>query len=221
MYTLCWSAKGGSGTTVVACALATLAARSRPTLLVDLGGDVGAVLGASTSAGAGVADWLASPHAPAHALAHLAVEVTDRLSIVPTGQAGIRRLDAAGAERLAHACAAATTDTTTVVVDAGPFGHHEVLHRVADRSLIVLRPCYLSLRRAVQQPGLAREVVVISEPGRAYSTADIERVLGMPVVAEVASDPAVARSVDAGQLARRVPSSLSRPLGRLVRAQAH
>lgn len=40
-----WTAKGGSGASVVSAALALLAARSRPTLLVDLGCDQLALLG--------------------------------------------------------------------------------------------------------------------------------------------------------------------------------
>ena len=42
----CWSVKGGSGTTVVAAALAlSLARRDEGALLVDLAGDVPAALG--------------------------------------------------------------------------------------------------------------------------------------------------------------------------------
>ena len=43
MITVCWAAKGGSGTTVVAAAMAIAA--PTPTLLIDLAGDVPAVLG--------------------------------------------------------------------------------------------------------------------------------------------------------------------------------
>ena len=41
---LCWSAKGGSGTTVVSAALALVLSQQRPALLVDLAGDALAVL---------------------------------------------------------------------------------------------------------------------------------------------------------------------------------
>ena len=41
MYTLCWSVKGGSGTTVVSSALAVVSARANENaVLVDLRGDV-------------------------------------------------------------------------------------------------------------------------------------------------------------------------------------
>ncbi|MFZ2440837.1 MAG: hypothetical protein WAW51_00670, partial [Ilumatobacteraceae bacterium] len=60
---LCWSAKGGSGTTVVSAALALVLSHRRPALLVDLAGDAPAALGIAEPAGPGVADWLASPTA--------------------------------------------------------------------------------------------------------------------------------------------------------------
>jgi hypothetical protein len=42
---LCWSAKGGSGTTVVSAALSLVLSHRRPALLVDLAGDAPAALG--------------------------------------------------------------------------------------------------------------------------------------------------------------------------------
>ena len=57
MY-LCWSAKGGSGTTVIAAALGLVLSHHRPTLLVDLGGDAPAALGMAEPSGPGVHDWL-------------------------------------------------------------------------------------------------------------------------------------------------------------------
>ena len=42
----------------------------------------------------------------------------------------------------------------------------------------------------------------------------VEDYLGAPVVAEVGVEPAVARAVDAGLLATRLPRSLERALGR-------
>ena len=56
MITVCWAAKGGSGTTVVAAAMAIAA--TTPTLLIDLAGDVPAVLGIPEPDGPGVFDWL-------------------------------------------------------------------------------------------------------------------------------------------------------------------
>jgi len=72
MFTLCFAAKGGSGTTVVATALALTAAP--PSLLVDLDGEVPAVLGLPEPDRPGVADWLASD-TPADRLGELLVEI--------------------------------------------------------------------------------------------------------------------------------------------------
>jgi hypothetical protein len=59
-------------------------------------------------------------------------------------------------------------------------------------------------------------VVVVREPGQVLSNADVEQVVGAPVVTEVACDPAVARAVDAGLLAGGMPRSLSRALADVV-----
>jgi hypothetical protein len=52
----------------------------------------------------------------------------------------------------------------------------------------------------------------VREPGRALTRRDVEEVLGVPVRAEVDVDPAVARAVDAGLLASRLPRALERGL---------
>lgn len=213
MYTLCWSAKGGSGTTVVSCALALLSARHEPTIVVDLGGDVAAALGVAVPTGPGVGDWLAAPQSSADALFRLGSECSAGLRLVPPGPPA-NGDPALVAERLAEACA---RHAGPVVIDAGPQVPPEVLHRCASRSLVVVRPCYLGLRRATAHLGLACGVIVVGEPGRALGVTDVERTLGVPVVAELTWDPAVARAVDAGLLASRLPPSLARPLGRLCR----
>ena len=79
MLTLCWSAKGGSGTTVVAAGIALAA--STPTLLVDLVGGLPTALGLPDPAGPGVADWLASNAAPAR-LASLELTLAGSLSLL-------------------------------------------------------------------------------------------------------------------------------------------
>ena len=84
--TVCWSAKGGSGTTVVAATLAL--ATATDSLLIDLDGELPAVLGLPEPAGQGIADWLACD-APPRALADLAVEVNGSTQLVPSrGAAG-------------------------------------------------------------------------------------------------------------------------------------
>jgi hypothetical protein len=78
--------------------------------------------------------------------------------------------------------------------------------------VLVTRPCYLSLRRAVREPTRPSGVVLVDEPGRSLRRHDVEHALGAPVDAVVAVDPAIARAVDAGLLATRLPRSLGRDL---------
>jgi hypothetical protein len=101
------------------------------------------------------------------------------------------------------------------VLDSGSHPVVQALATAATRSLLVVRPCYLALRRAVSCGMRPTAVVVVREPGRALTAADVESVVGAPVVAEVAVDAAVARAADAGLLASRLPGALGRPLGRL------
>lgn len=213
---VCWSAKGGSGTTVVAGALAlTLAARTADDVtLVDAAGDIPAVLGAAEPSGLGLGDWLANPDAPAEAVANLVVPCADRIGVVPRGTIE-PRATGAGSARLAE-LATALRDRT-VVVDAGSGASVFLdLIAVARTSLLVVRPCYLALRRAVALGGRADGIILLSEPGRALGRRDVESVLGAPVVAEVPVEPSLARAVDAGLLATRIPRSLSSVLGRVA-----
>jgi MinD-like ATPase involved in chromosome partitioning or flagellar assembly len=202
---VCWSVKGGSGTTVVSAALALVLSRTRSALLVDLAGDAPAALGLAEPCGPGVLDWLASPTADHAALAHLAVPVTDTLHLLPRGH------DGAAAPRWGD-LAAALAAVGDVVVDAGTGLPPGELLAAATQSLLVTRPCYLALRRAVAAGVQPTGIVVLEEPGRALNCRDIERALGAPVVAELAYDPAVARAVDAGLLASRLPRTLAHSL---------
>jgi hypothetical protein len=84
----------------------------------------------------------------------------------------------------------------------------------ASHSLLVLRPCFLALRRATLAPIRPSGVVLVREAGRALGRRDVEDVLGVPVRAEVDVEPAVARAVDAGLLAGRLPRGLAQALRR-------
>jgi hypothetical protein len=211
MYTLCWSAKGGCGTTVVASALAVLSARSAPTTLLDLGGDVPAALGLAEPGEPGVGDWLTATRARPEALWNLAVEAADGLRVVPLGTPPVTGPIAW--ERLADACAAAPG---LVVVDAGPTPPPPVAHRRALQSLVVTRSCYLALRKGARCQGLATGAIMVREPNRALGPTEVMHALGVPVLAELVWDPAVARAVDSGLLASRLPQSLVRQLQRVV-----
>jgi MinD superfamily P-loop ATPase len=198
---LCWAAKGGSGTTVVACALALGSAHGQTATLVDLCGDSATALGLAEPAGPGVFDWLASPTAGPTDLARLAVPIRDGVQLIPRGTADP---PADQWPRLA----AALRGSATVIIDAGTGCPPQALHDAAEHSLLVTRPCYIALRRAQQLAIRPTGIVLVDEPGRALTSSDVEHALGVAVVAEVRLDPAVARAVDAGLLIARLPRSL-------------
>lgn len=226
MFVSCWSAKGGSGTTVVAAALALLLARSQPpgALLLDAAGDAPAALGVPEPSSPGLAEWLAAgASVPADGLARIEVPAAPGLGLVPRGAGPLAPV--ARAEVLAGLLAA---EHRPVVADCGrldPGGGADAeaartLASSADRSLLVTRACYLSLRRAVALALRPTGVVLVVEAGRALGAPDVEDVLGVPVLAEVDVDPAVARAVDAGLLAGRVPRGLERALQPVAVARA-
>lgn len=193
MLTVCWSVKGGSGVSVVAAALA-MARRARGgALLVDLEGDQPCILGCSE---------------PARSVE---VTVADGLALLPRGEGPLPSGDRA-ARFVGHLAA----DDRAVVVDCGrPVpgdGVAAAALGAAARSLLVVRPCILALRRAVAAPWQPDGVVLVTEAGRALGVRDVEGVLGAPVVAVVPVDPAVARVVDAGLLLSRPPRALATPL---------
>lgn len=219
-----WSPKGGSGTSVVAVALATALSRRRPVLLADLAGDLPAILGltperlrpdASAPPGTSLFGWLAiGPAAGSDAIDALTCPVTDRLALLPLGSRGSSSPAELPPESGA-ALAAALAGGPVAVADAGRGEHpfQRALVEVADASVVVIRGCYLALRRAVDDDLVARAagVVVLSEPERALSPADVADILGRPVLATMEVTPRVARAVDAGVLLQRPPPGLSRP----------
>ena len=202
--TVCWSAKGGSGTTVVAATLAL--ACPTDSLLVDLDGELPAVLGLPEPSGQGIADWLASD-APAPALADLATPVDRTTSLVPRGSVAPDQHSARWSE-----LAGWLGGRANAVVDAGTGPPPAELLSEGVRSLLVTRACYLALRRAAALPCRPDGVVLVAEPDAPCGHRDVERAVGVPVVASVSLDPAIARAVDAGLLAARLPRVLQREL---------
>ncbi|MEO5723540.1 MAG: hypothetical protein ABIQ39_17160 [Ilumatobacteraceae bacterium] len=197
---------------MVACSLALLAARTSPTILVDLAGDCAVCLGSADPAGPGVVEWMESPNADTDALSRLAVSMADGLHLLPRGQHALVVPGRWGhlADALVNLAAAA--DRPTIIVDAGTGEPDAELLAVSEQSLLVIRPCFLALRRATRLTVRPTAVVLVDEPGRSLSSRDVEHALGVPVIAETVLDPAVARAVDAGLLASRLPRSLAHQL---------
>jgi MinD-like ATPase involved in chromosome partitioning or flagellar assembly len=208
MLTACWSVKGGSGTTTIAAALTmALAHHGRSVVAADFAGDLPVALGLPSPTGPGLRDWLdAGAQVPADGLARIA-QREGAITVVPRGawSTGAGRADTEAAARLATAlcalppggpvvadCGLATSPGLRAFVDA------------ADRSLLVVRACYLALRRAVDAPR-PTAIVVVREPGRSLSPTDIEDTLGVPIATVVDWDPQVAHAVDTGLLRTRLP----------------
>jgi len=210
----CWSAKGGVGTTVVATALALVLARSSPSgaVLADLAGDGPAVLGLPDQGDPGLSGWLmAGPGVPADALARLELDVGSGLSLLPSGSSP----PSGPSERGEVLAGLLASDSRPVVADCGRIDCSDAavaLASGATHSLLVTRACYLALRRAAAAPVRPSGVILLTEAGRALGRADVESVVGAPVRAEIAVDPAVARAVDAGVLSARLPRGLERAL---------
>ncbi len=94
-------------------------------------------------------------------------------------------------------------EDTLVVVDGGT---DATLPEGTTASLLVIRACYLALRRALQRAGPRPDgVILVDEAGRSLTSRDIEDVLGVPVLATFPVAPAVARMIDAGLLSGRPP----------------
>ena len=215
-----WSPKGGSGTSVLAAACAAVLARRGPCRLADLAGDQPAVLGLGADPETGLAEWLATgPDAPVDALDRLAVEVAPDLRLIPPGQPRPLAPHAA-AEAGAALGAALRADGTHCVVDAGraDLPASRMVVEVADVSVVVVRGCYLTLRRAVHSPLTARAagLAFVDEPGRALGASEARDVLDLPVLTRVPVRAAIARAVDAGILAVRPPEPLARAAARLL-----
>jgi hypothetical protein len=166
MVTLCWAAKGGSGTTVVASALALNSAR--PSLLVDLDGEIPTVLGLPEPDLPGIADWITSDAPPEH-LQDLLIEFEAATWLLPWrgGSAGASSdrtdpfdgpdIEQRWQEFARWLTAWALARYGDVTIDSGTGEPNAALINAADRTLLVTRPCYLALRRRSQlQPATVR-----------------------------------------------------------------
>jgi hypothetical protein len=195
-------AKGGQGATTVAASLAvTAAANGRRVVLLDTGGDASYVL-----------------NRPRHTVLDRLDRVLDPAEPSPDGidivELPADRIDAAEFDDLSELRAAGVQ----IVVDAG--ADPQVVRRfdaVRPRPcrVLVVRPCYLAVRRALDVPYTPDHVVLVRERLRSLTTADVETALALPVIA-VDHDPVVARAIDAGLLVSHAHRWLGRPLRHLV-----
>ena len=217
-----WSPKGGSGTSVMAAAAALVLAGIGPARVADLAGDLPAVLGLAADPDVGLRDWLrAGPDAPTDALDRLAIDAGRGLVLLPAGSGDIAQVTPEAGAALAVAL---RTDPRPTIVDVGVLSAQSdrALHalvEVADAHVIVVRGCYLALRRAVRVDltATAAGAIYVDEPGRSLSIRDVHNVLGVPILATVGLRASTARAVDAGVLPTRLPDALARPAREALR----
>ncbi len=222
MLTVLWAAKGGAGTTVTTCALAL--AQPRPTMLVDLDGDVPRALGIGTRDRPGVDDWLTSD-APEDHLADLLIAGPGELVVLPARRdAAPRPTDRLRRPALDDRWAAAATWCAAwaeraerhVYVDAGTGDPPPAFIDAADRALLVTRRCFLGLSLARRLDAQPTGVVVVDEHGRTMPTRAMTDTVGAPIVARVRHERAVFQALDAGLLAAPLPRSTQRALQALL-----
>lgn len=199
MSTIFMSSKGGNCTTVSAAAFAfLLAARGTQTVLIDLCGDIPAATGMSEPTTPGINDWLGENNtSDAQSLVTLGTAFESGLVIVHRGSLFVE-----GQPRWSDLAHAIVTLPMNIVIDAGTtYVPDELRHAVTDVAMVI-KPCYLSLRRAsqLQRP---TKLFVVHEEGRALTVKDVGHVLGMAVTSTIPYLPAISRAVDAGLLASR------------------
>jgi len=209
MITLCYAAKGGSGTTVVACIRAIDSVG--PVLLVDFDGDIPAMLGLAEPDRPGVVDWLAIDVTPNCSL--LPASGPAASSCAPHPDADLERWDG-----LVDWLTEWSVDSGgSVVVDAGTRCLPVTFVEQCPQRWLVTRACYLALRRASRLEVSPTGVVLVDEPGHALRPRDIETSVRAPIVATIDWDVRVSRSVDAGLLlGGRLPRSIHQALARVA-----
>lgn len=225
-------AKGGSGvsTVVALSALALISATKKRSgsntpknvLIVDLCGDISAVLGCDDPGSIGLAQWSRSEPRDITTLSHISKAVNSSISILPRGLGPIEisgadlvdELRGLGVDVLIDIGAVDKTEageTPPIIADDIAISEQQWrrdLLDCVDVDIVVTRNCFLGLRRLKDLGHIARALVVLVERGRSISTADVELVAQSEAVAEIDIDQRVFRCVDAGLLVARVPRKL-------------
>ncbi len=213
MITILSSPKGGSGTSVVAASLAIVSSSSCPTLLVDLAGDQAAIMGLPEPP-VGLNDW-------ANGMTHrefneILITCKDNLQLAPSGSSAVEIFSTSAWANLARELMQRESNGFNIIIDFGRVELPLAFQKLACTHYMVTRPCYLSLRRAVNTEQKFSGVIVVQEHGRVLTTSDVESVMKLKCVAEIPNSSDISRRVDSGLLKSRLPSPLQSALAPLV-----
>ncbi|MEI7507095.1 MAG: hypothetical protein WCK23_09790 [Actinomycetes bacterium] len=207
------SPKGGSGTSVVAASLAIASSSSTPTLLVDLAEDQAAIMGLPEPP-VGLSDWVnGMTH---HDFEEILITCNDNLQLAPSGSSAIEILSTTAWTNLAQEVMQKESDGYNIIIDFGQANLPLAFNKLAHTHYMVTRPCYLSLRRAVNLDQKFSGVIVVQEHDRVLTTSDVESVLKLKCAAEVPYSSDISRRVDSGLLKSRLPAPLHAALSPLV-----
>ena len=232
----CWSAKGGTGTSTMAAAFAVRAAAALekagvdegaaggPVTLVDLRGDMNALLG-MMSRGAGPVSgrdpWPAGAEAmdPAEVgrgvIAAAGERVGKCMMLVDLHDPAAGSVCDPASEKFPILLRAVCEASSVVVVDAGT-DEADRASSIAEtmpnvRPVMVVRNCYLSIRKAEARGASERsDVVLVEETQRSLGRRDVAAALNARGLHRVVWDARVARSVDAGTMVSMLAPSLRR-----------
>lgn len=225
-----WSVRGGSGTTVVCSALASTWSRSVPTVLVDLCGDAPALFGRPTTTRPGLMHWC---------MAHQSVGPESIGDLVDTqggkgtpdllhagqplhrGEGGSEP-DAAASrgeeqrleKRLQQGLQWLAQTYDRVVIDLGTRtdARAEALLRASTASLLVMRPCTITMREAIRSKRAVVGTVLVGSGSGSLRADDVEALLGVPVFAHIPTVRSIPAAVDAGTFGQRLPRQLRAPM---------
>ena len=231
MLVALWSAKGGSGTSVFTAACALVLARDAHDAdhacgvrVADLAGDLPAIfgLGADPARRARSTGSPPGPRLPPTRSTGSCVEVAPGIALLPRGRSGspggCPRSARAGAALAVALREARPRRSSTAARRRDPASRAvvevaDVVRRRAARLLPRAPTRGARLRRSRRPP----RRVLLEEPGRSLSANDVSEVLDLPVLARVPVKPPIARAVDAGVLATRLPEPLARAANDLLR----
>lgn len=106
---------------------------------------------------------------------------------------------------------------TIIVTD-----HGTDLVRIGDDgyNLLVVRGCYMAMRRAVHAESVKHidGIILVEEPGRALGRREVADVIGKPIVATIPVKDTICRAIDAGVLVSRLPDDLRRAAQKILTA---